>query len=70
MKASTRTVRLGLAALAIAGGLVGTAGPAAADTAGTGSSSVGTGSAEVANSLIRWFGCQVGAISCPIVIPL
>ncbi|MEU8895616.1 hypothetical protein [Nocardia sp. NPDC048505] len=65
MISSTRTVRISLAALAITAGLVTAAGPAAAETPGTGSSS---GSAELGQKLIEAFACAVGAQSCPIII--
>ncbi|MFI6868567.1 hypothetical protein [Nocardia sp. NPDC050406] len=68
MISSTRTLRVGIAALAVTTGLVIAAGPAAADTTGTGSSSIGTGSAELAQDLIQQFACAVGAMSCPIII--
>ncbi|UGT58341.1 hypothetical protein [Nocardia asteroides] len=61
-----RTMRAGLAALAVTTGLLIAAGPATAETPGTGSSTLGTGSAE---DLIEAFACAVGAMSCPIVIP-
>jgi len=64
-----RTLRIGVAAIALTTGLVTAAGPAAAETAGTGSSSIGTGSADVVQDLIMSFACAVGAASCPIVIP-
>ncbi|MEV0333925.1 hypothetical protein [Nocardia sp. NPDC050717] len=62
----TRTLRAGVAALAVATGLLLAAGPATAETPGTGSSTLGTGSAQ---DLIEAFACAVGAMSCPIVIP-
>ncbi|MGK8520136.1 hypothetical protein ACRS6B_00550 [Nocardia asteroides] len=65
----TRTLRISVAALAITTGLVTAAGPAAAEPVGTGSSSIGTGSAGVVQNLITSFACAVGAMSCPIVIP-
>ncbi|WP_174183399.1 hypothetical protein [Nocardia barduliensis] len=69
MTLSTRTLRIGVAAIAVTTGLVTAAGPAAAETTGTGSSSIGTGSAAVVQNLIQSFACAVGAMSCPIVIP-
>ncbi|MGK8490425.1 hypothetical protein [Nocardia asiatica] len=65
----TRTLRVSVAAIAITTGLVTAAGPAAAETPSTGSSSIGTGSAAVVQNLITSFACAVGAMSCPIVIP-
>ncbi|MFD5174742.1 hypothetical protein ACFWM1_02935 [Nocardia sp. NPDC058379] len=62
----TRLSRVGVAALALTTGLLLAAAPAAAETPGTGSSSLGTGSAQ---DLIEAFACAVGAMSCPIVIP-
>ncbi|MFD3704015.1 hypothetical protein ACFWUP_12770 [Nocardia sp. NPDC058658] len=64
-----RTVRISIAAIALTTGLVTAAGAASAETPGTGSSSIGTGSADVAQNLIESFACAVGAMSCPIVIP-
>jgi hypothetical protein len=61
-----RTMRAGIAALAVTTGLLIVAGPATAETPGTGSSTLGSGSAE---DLIEAFACAVGAMSCPIVIP-
>ncbi|GEM30628.1 hypothetical protein NN3_16350 [Nocardia neocaledoniensis NBRC 108232] len=61
-----RTMRTGVAALAVATGLLIAAGPATAETAGAGSGTLGTGSAQ---DLIEAFACAVGAMSCPIVIP-
>lgn len=65
----TRTLRIGVAAIAVTTGIVTAAGPAAADTTGTGSSSIVTGSAEVTQNLLMTLACAVGAMSCPIVIP-
>ncbi|MGS2806478.1 hypothetical protein [Nocardia sp. MW-W600-9] len=62
----TRILRAGVAALAVTTGLLIAAGPVAAETTGTGSSSLGTGSAQ---NLVEAFACAVGAMSCPIVIP-
>ncbi|MEV0059277.1 hypothetical protein [Nocardia sp. NPDC050718] len=62
----TRLPRVGVAALALTTGLLLAAAPAAAETPTTGSSSLGTGSAQ---DLIEAFACAVGAMSCPIVIP-
>ncbi|MEV0080469.1 hypothetical protein AB0H58_29020 [Nocardia neocaledoniensis] len=61
-----RTMRAGIAALAVTTGLLIAAGPATAEAPGTGSSTLGTGSAQ---DLIEAFACAVGAMSCPIVIP-
>ncbi|NNH71419.1 hypothetical protein HLB23_16370 [Nocardia uniformis] len=64
-----RTLRIGVAAIAVTAGLVAAAGPAAAETTGTGSSSIGTGSAEVVQNLLESLACAVGARSCSIAIP-
>ncbi|WP_280340887.1 hypothetical protein [Nocardia neocaledoniensis] len=61
-----RTMRAGVAAVAVATGLLIATGPAAAETPSTGSGTLGTGSAQ---DLIEAFACAVGAMSCPIVIP-
>ncbi|WP_194829961.1 hypothetical protein [Nocardia sp. XZ_19_231] len=65
----TRTLRIAVAAIAVTTGIVTAAGPAAAEAPGAGSSSVGTGSADGVQNLIKSFACAVGAMSCPIVIP-
>ncbi|MFC8386287.1 hypothetical protein [Nocardia sp. NPDC057272] len=67
-----RALRTGAAALAITAGLVTAAGPAAAEApSGSGSSSLGTGSSALVQSVLTAIGCAVGANSCgPIVIPL
>ncbi|WP_306360815.1 hypothetical protein [Nocardia sp. CC227C] len=65
----TRTLRISVAAIALTTGLVTAGGSAAAETTGTGSSSIGTGSADVVQNLITSLACAVGAMSCPIVIP-
>ncbi|MEV0247399.1 hypothetical protein AB0H76_12475 [Nocardia sp. NPDC050712] len=69
MNFQNRTLRSSVAAIAVATGIVTAAGTAAAEPAGTGSSSLGTGSAELAQNLIEAFACAVGNMSCPIVIP-
>ncbi|WP_067857434.1 hypothetical protein [Nocardia shimofusensis] len=69
MISPTQTLRISIAAIALTTGLVTAAGPAAAETAGAGSSSIGTGSADVMQNLLMSFACAVGAASCPIVIP-
>ncbi|MET9211793.1 MULTISPECIES: hypothetical protein [Mycobacteriales] len=66
MNPLTRISHVGVAALALTTGLLLAAAPATAETPGTGSSSLGTGSAQ---DLIEAFACAVGAMSCPIVIP-
>ncbi|MCP9624042.1 hypothetical protein FOH10_20255 [Nocardia otitidiscaviarum] len=69
MNRPTRTLRVTVATLAVATGLVTAAGSATAETTGTGSSSLGTGSADVMQNLLTSLACAVGAMSCPIVIP-
>ncbi|MEV4207453.1 hypothetical protein [Nocardia salmonicida] len=69
MTLTTRALRTGTAALAITAGLVAAAGPAAAESP-SGSSSLGTGSSSLLQSVFTAIGCAVGANSCgSIIIP-
>ncbi|MFD4432546.1 hypothetical protein [Nocardia sp. NPDC058497] len=71
MNLTTRALRTGTAAFVITVGLVTAAGPAAAESPlVSDSSSLGTGSADLLQSVFTAIGCAVGANSCgPIVIP-
>ncbi|MFE3543873.1 hypothetical protein ACFXK0_12975 [Nocardia sp. NPDC059177] len=70
MTLSSRAVRTGTVVLAITAGLATGAGTAAAESPSDSGSALGTGSAELAQSLFTAIGCYVGANNCgSIVIP-
>ncbi|MGX1812063.1 hypothetical protein ACWIGI_40635 [Nocardia sp. NPDC055321] len=71
MTSTSRIVRTGAAVVAITAGLITAAGTATAEApAASGSSSLGTGSASLVQSILTAIGCYVGANNCgPIVIP-